>query len=305
MILRALLAPERVLVPLPAASLEEAIERLLQACVASGVVRDPGRLAADVRGTHAADAVTAFPGAFLPHYRTEAVDRLVAALAVTAQPVAGTGRGTRRARLVLLLLAPPREATAYLQAVAAFGRILQQPEQVAALAGAPDAAAALALPAFETASPAGPLLVRDVMTTPVRSLRPDLPLQEGAQELLRLGVEAMPVVGPEGEVLGLFSHEALLRYLIPRQADWPGTGQPRAAAAPGEPAPAVPLVRDVMTRRVLCVAEDQTVAEVAQLLVAKQLDRFPVVREGKLSGYLTRADLVRRLLGPGAPGLRP
>jgi hypothetical protein len=30
-----------------------------------------------------------------------------------------------------------------------------------------------------------------------------------------------------------------------------------------------------------------------------------VVREGALSGFLTRADLVRRLLGPGAPALRP
>lgn len=304
--LRGLLAAERTLVPLPVATLEEAVERLLQACVASGAVRDPARLAADVRGTRPADAVTAFPGAFLPHYRTEAVDRLVAALAVTAQPVAAAGRGGRQARLVLLLLAPPRAATPYLQAVAAFGRILQRPEAVAALSAAPDPASALALPAFEEASPAGPLLVRDVMTTPVRSLRPEQPLQEAAGELLRLGVEAMPVVGPAGEVLGLFSHEALLRFLLPRQADWAGIGPQRAAApAATDPAPEALTVRDVMTRRVLCVAEDQTAAEVVQLLVAKQIDRIPVVREGALTGFLTRADLVRRLLGPGAPALRP
>jgi len=306
MSLRGLLAAERILVPLPVATLEEAIERLLQACVAGGVVRDPARLAADVRGTLPADAVTAFPRAFLPHYRTEAVDRLVAALAITAQPVAGAGRGSRQARLVLLLLAPPRAATPYLQAVAAFGRILQQPDAVAALTAAPDAATALALPAFEEATPAGPLLVRDVMTTPVRSLRPDQPLQDAARELLRLGVEAMPVVGPAGEVLGLFSHEALLKFLLPRQGDWTNTGQFRAAASGGpEPTAGALTVRDVMTRRVLCVAEDQTAAEVAHLLVAKRIDRIPVVREGALSGFLTRADLVRRLLGPGAPALRP
>ncbi|HJS48522.1 MAG TPA: CBS domain-containing protein, partial [Gemmatimonadales bacterium] len=75
---------------------------------------------------------------------------------------------------------------------------------------------------------------------------------------------------------------------------------PAPAPAPG----AAPRVGDVMTRRVLCVAEDETVGEVAQLLVAKGLDRVPVVREGALSGFLTRADLVRRLLGPGAPALR-
>ncbi|HJS48554.1 MAG TPA: PTS sugar transporter subunit IIA, partial [Gemmatimonadales bacterium] len=227
MILRQLLAAERVLVPLPAATLGEAVERLLAACVASGAVREPERLRADVQGTHAADAVTAFPGAFLPHYRTDAVDRLVAALGVTPEPVVGPGRGGRKARLVLLLLAPPRDATRYLQAVAAFGRILQQPGAVAGLVGASDAAAALASPAFEAPTPAGPLLVRDVMTTPVRSLRAPQPLQEAAQELLRLGVEAMPVVGPGGEVIGLFSHEILLRYLLPRQAEWGATGPHR------------------------------------------------------------------------------
>ncbi len=301
--LRALLAVDRTLVPLPAANLEEAIGRLLEACVTSGAVRDPARLAADVRGTHAADAVAVVPGAFLPHYRTEAVDGLVAALGVTAQPVAGAGRKARKARLILLLLAPPRAAATYLQAVAAFSRLLQRPDVVAALTASPDPAAALALPAFDAASPAGPLLVRDVMTTPVRSLKPDLPLPAAAQELLRLGVEAMPVVGPEGEVLGLFSHEALLTFLLPRQGEWGAGGAVRGAGG-AEPEDRSRTVREVMTRRVLCVAEDQTVAEVAQLLLAKHVDRFPVVRDGRLTGFLTRADLVRRLLGPGAPALQ-
>jgi CBS domain-containing protein len=302
--LRGLLAPERVLVSLPVATVDAAIERLLQACVASGAVRDPARLAADVRRTHAQDAVTAFPGGFLPHYRTEAVDRLVAALAVTRHEVTGAGGAPRRARLVLLLLAPPREAASYLQAVAAFGRVLQQPADVGALLAAPDAGAVLAHPAFATAALAGPLLVRDVMTSPARSLRPEQPLEEAARELLRLGVEAMPVVGEAGEVIGLLSHETLLTHLVPVFVEWMNTGRHRVAAtSPGAPDPAGRTVRDVMTRRVMCVAEDDTVADVAQLFTSKHLDRLPVVREGALCGFLTRADLVRRLLGP-APAPR-
>jgi CBS domain-containing protein len=53
----------------------------------------------------------------------------------------------------------------------------------------------------------------------------------------------------------------------------------------------------------MCVAEDDTVSDVAQLFTSKHLDRLPVVREGALCGFLTRADLVRRLLGP-APAPR-
>jgi CBS domain-containing protein len=51
-----------------------------------------------------------------------------------------------------------------------------------------------------------------------------------------------------------------------------------------------------MARSVLCLNEDQTLADVAGLMQTKDVDRFPVVREGIVVGFLTRADLVRRLI---------
>ena len=56
-------------------------------------------------------------------------------------------------------------------------------------------------------------------------------------------------------------------------------------------------VRDVMTRQVLCVSPDQPIAEVASLMSNKDVDRVPVVREGRLVGFLTRGDIVRKLIG--------
>ena len=56
-------------------------------------------------------------------------------------------------------------------------------------------------------------------------------------------------------------------------------------------------VRDVMTRQVLCVSPDQPLAEVASLMNNKDVDRVPVVEEGKLVGFLTRGDIVRKLIG--------
>jgi CBS domain-containing protein len=52
-----------------------------------------------------------------------------------------------------------------------------------------------------------------------------------------------------------------------------------------------------MARSVFCVSEDQTVADAAHLLTSRDVERVPVVAEGLLSGFLTRADLVHRLLG--------
>jgi len=58
------------------------------------------------------------------------------------------------------------------------------------------------------------------------------------------------------------------------------------------------LVREVMTRQVLCVSPDQPLAEVASLMTNKDVDRVPVVRDGMLVGFLTRGDIVRKLIGP-------
>jgi CBS domain-containing protein len=57
-------------------------------------------------------------------------------------------------------------------------------------------------------------------------------------------------------------------------------------------------VRDVMTRQVLCVGPEQPAAEVAALMSNKDVERVPVVREGRLVGFLTRGDIVRKLIGP-------
>ena len=68
----------------------------------------------------------------------------------------------------------------------------------------------------------------------------------------------------------------------------------RGAIAPGT---AARRVRDVMSRQVMCVAPEQPIAEVASLMSNKDVDRVPVVREGQLVGFLTRGDIVRKLIG--------
>jgi len=69
------------------------------------------------------------------------------------------------------------------------------------------------------------------------------------------------------------------------KADAARSGDPRSMA-----------VKDAMARSVLCLNEDQSLQDVATLMQQKDIDRFPVVREGIVVGFLTRADLVRRLI---------
>jgi CBS domain len=52
-------------------------------------------------------------------------------------------------------------------------------------------------------------------------------------------------------------------------------------------------VKDIMTRDVVTVTEDTDLGEVAALMEAKRIKRVPVMREGKVVGIISRANIVR------------
>ena len=54
-------------------------------------------------------------------------------------------------------------------------------------------------------------------------------------------------------------------------------------------------VEDVMSRDVVCVDEDTPISEVATLLETQRIKRVPVTRAGKLSGIVSRANLIQAL----------
>jgi len=54
-------------------------------------------------------------------------------------------------------------------------------------------------------------------------------------------------------------------------------------------------VKDIMTRDVISVTEDTPVADIAVLLETNRIKRAPVMRDGRLVGIVSRANLVRAL----------
>jgi hypothetical protein len=64
------------------------------------------------------------------------------------------------------------------------------------------------------------------------------------------------------------------------------------------------LARDVMAAPVVAVAPETDDAEIARLLSRYRIKRVPVVREGRIEGIVSRADLLRAL-AQGAPGEPP
>jgi hypothetical protein len=55
-------------------------------------------------------------------------------------------------------------------------------------------------------------------------------------------------------------------------------------------------VRELMTRKVISVAENADLSEVAAVMETNRIKRVPVMRDGKLVGIISRANLVRALV---------
>ena len=142
----------------------------------------------------------------------------------------------------------------------------------------------------------------EIMTTDVVSVDPDASTRRIAKLLSARGISAVPVIDAAGALIGMVSEGDLIgRNDDDRRArrDWWLTmlaeGEhlhPDFLASLHEPdQPA----RSVMSSPVITVGEATELSEIAKLLLAHHIKRVPVVRDGRVVGIVSRADLVRAL----------
>ena len=285
---------DRVLVPLEAGTLREAAMALHERLQATGAIANPERLAQRINEMRGEDIVAMGERAFLMHFRTDAVRELALALGVAPRDIARElgAEEVQHARIALMIVAPPRMAARYLQLLGALARLLSRPGTIEQMLAAPDPATLANLPAFADVELPRQLAVGDIMTLRPRTATPDTPLRDAALQMARGGISALPVVEDNEVIVGMLAERDLLRHLL---------GSYLQGDSPPRPTPdgvnARRAVRDAMTRQVLCVSPEQPLAEVASLMINKDVEQVPVVREGRLVGFLTRGDIVRKLIG--------
>jgi len=286
------LRPEHVVAPLEADTYREAISLLVQRLVETGAVTHPERLERLRTEDRVRDIVHVGDRVLLPHARTDAVDRLVVAIGVAPaplRPTAGPQEGSEQ--VVVLVLAPPAAANHYLQMVAALARALRYDEVVEELTRARSPEEVLANPAIRELTVQPRLTVRDIMTQRVYRVFPDTPVRELLELMSRHDLKAVPVVNEKREVLGVATDRDLLRHLHPNIVRV-GSGERMELRSEG----GLDLpVREIMSRSVMCISEDQGLADVVSIMINKDVERLPVVSEGKLTGFLTRGDVLRKL----------
>jgi signal-transduction protein with cAMP-binding, CBS, and nucleotidyltransferase domain len=140
--------------------------------------------------------------------------------------------------------------------------------------------------------------VGDFMSTPVETIHPDSPIMDAAQLMLKRHFSGLPVVDDNGRVVGIVTEHDLLR-----RTDRPGSQQPywlqqmieRAAIAKESVRFDGAKVKEVMTSDPFVVMEDTPIDDVCHMMQQRSIKRLPVVRDGRLVGIVSRADLVRAL----------
>lgn len=143
--------------------------------------------------------------------------------------------------------------------------------------------------------------VRELMSGDVRSVRAEQVLREAAAVMLERGFSGLPVVDEQQLLVGVVTELDIIRSSVPaylldmRDFDFlhgdVGVLE-RVAKDFGQR-----RVGEIMTAEGLfTVEEDDAVAEIALEMVQHGYTLVPVVREDKLVGVVTRADIVRALL---------
>ncbi|TNC24826.1 CBS domain-containing protein [Amycolatopsis alkalitolerans] len=129
------------------------------------------------------------------------------------------------------------------------------------------------------------LLVRDVMTADVHSVRRTTPFKDVARILAGREITALPVVDDESTVVGVVSEGDLLYKEIPERR-WarPLRRARHEAKVAGE----------LMSAPAVTIGPDESIVEAARLMTGRHVKRLPVVdRYGKLQGVVSRSDLIR------------
>lgn len=139
----------------------------------------------------------------------------------------------------------------------------------------------------------------EIMTKNVVTVGPTSSVREIAQLMTTHRISGIPVVSEDGTVVGIVSESDLLRRTeigTETKRKWWLTffSDPDSMAREYTKSHGL-RAEDIMTRQVVSVAEHTELKEIADTLENRKIKRLPVLRDGKLVGIISRADLVRAL----------
>jgi CBS domain-containing protein len=145
---------------------------------------------------------------------------------------------------------------------------------------------------------------RDVMTLGVFTVKPTMSVKDVARLFVEQRISAVPVVDDQRKIVGIVSEGDLVhRSEISTQRRHPWwlvlMAGDEGLAAEYIKAHAK-RVADIMTRKVITAEPDTPLQEIAAMLERYGIKRLPIVRNGRLVGIVSRANLVQAIATSGS-----
>jgi CBS domain-containing protein len=143
---------------------------------------------------------------------------------------------------------------------------------------------------------------REIMVSPVVAVREDCTLEEAAKLMFSRNIGCLVVVNEHDEACGIVTEsdfaakEKAIPFSVARFPQVLGQWMPEKGVESVYRAARSTMVRDVMSRDVATLAEDDTLETVLQRMLTTGFHRFPVAKGRKVVGIVSRRDLLKLLL---------
>ncbi|MEL6437934.1 MAG: CBS domain-containing protein [Cyanobacteria bacterium J06621_8] len=120
-----------------------------------------------------------------------------------------------------------------------------------------------------------PPTARDLMSSPVRTVRPDITIEQAQRILFRYGHSGLSIVDASDRLVGVISRRDLDLAIHHGFSHAP--------------------VKGYMSRNLKTITPDTALPEIEALMVTYDVGRLPVIDQGDLIGIVTRTDVLRQL----------
>ncbi|MCR6544758.1 CBS domain-containing protein [Dehalobacterium formicoaceticum] len=147
---------------------------------------------------------------------------------------------------------------------------------------------------------------KDIMSKNVVAIKKDTKIEDIATILIENHISGVPVVDDDNHLIGIVTEGDLLHqetaprlpgvfsllggFIYYNGLDRYRDDFKKLSAT---------IAEEIMTKDVLTIREDMDVADIASIFVNKNVNRVPVLRNKKLIGIVSRADILKTFLPRG------
>ena len=119
---------------------------------------------------------------------------------------------------------------------------------------------------------------KKIMTTDVIVVNPKTPIYEAMTRLTGNAISGIPVVDNDQRLVGIITEKDVLRILINSNIG------------------AQDKVEDYMTKNVVSFEEETSATIICEFFIKNPIRRVPIVKDGKLTGIVSRRDIIGLIL---------